>query len=240
MDFTPELKAAARAEMDRYRLGPLYTPPSVRGTLQRPGVIGGANWGGGAFDPVTGLLYVKTNNLPAVVRLKPADHSAANPRAAEVDADFVGDPGGSAEFVPPAPAGSAAGARMATLPLVKPPYGEMVAINLNTGDIAWRVPFGDMASVRNHPALRGVKLPAQLGVAGVGGAVVTRSGLVFAGGSDTAVHALDKATGRELWRADVRRAASTPMTYRARSGRQFVVIATGSGRDASLVAFAVK
>jgi quinoprotein glucose dehydrogenase len=240
VDFTPELQAAARAEMGKYRTGPIFTPPSVKGTLQRPGVIGGANWGGGAFDPETGLLYVKTNNLPALVRIRAADHSAANPRAAEVDADFIGDPGGNAEFVPPASAGGTAGGRAGTLPLVKPPYGEMVAVNLNTGDIAWRVPFGDTASVRTHPALRGVTLPAQLGVAGVGGALVTKSGLVFAGGSDTAFHALDKATGRELWRADVRRAASTPMTYRTRSGRQLVVIATGSGRDASLVAFAVK
>jgi quinoprotein glucose dehydrogenase len=241
IDFTPELKAAAQAEMKKYRIGPLYTPPSVQGTLQRPGVIGGANWGGGAFDPETGMLYVKTSNLTAVVRIRPADHSASNSRAAEVDADFIGDPGGNADFTPPMPAGASAGTgRVPMLPIAKPPYGEMVAVNLNMGEIAWRVTFGDTPSVRSNPALRGVTLPAQLGASGVGGAIVTKSGLVFAGGSDTAIHALDKSTGRELWRADVRRAASTPMTYRTASGRQFVVIATGSGRDASLVAFALK
>ena len=233
-DLTPELKAAAQAEMKKYRLGPLYTPPSVRGTLQRPGVIGGANWGGGAFDPVSGRLYVKTSNLPAVVRIRQADRSASNPRASEVDADFTGDVSGNAEFAPPA------SGRTPALPLVRPPYGELVALDLNTGEIGWRVPFGDTPSVRSNPALRGVTLPERLGVSGVGGATVTRSGLVFVAGSDTALHAVDAATGRELWRADVRRASATPMTYRARSGMQFVMIATGSGNSATLVAFAVK
>ena len=62
-DLTPELKAAALAELKKYRLGPLYTPPSVQGTLMRPGVIGGANWGGGAFDPESGMLYVEDEPL---------------------------------------------------------------------------------------------------------------------------------------------------------------------------------
>jgi quinoprotein glucose dehydrogenase len=255
-DLTPALKAAAAAELRKYRTGPLYTPPSVQGTFQQPGVIGGANWGGGAFDPESGVLYVKTSNLPAIARIVAADHSAANPRASEVDADFIGELGGNADFLPPVVAGSAdAGApvapmappagrgagRGAQLPIVKPPYGEVVAINLNTGDVVWRVPFGDTASIRSHPALAGVVLPARLGVSGAPGILVTKGGLIFGGGGDSALYALDTTTGEEVWHAALpRRTSGTPMAYRAKSGRQFIVIATGSGTNTALVAFALK
>ena len=235
IDFTPELKAAAQAELAKVRIGPLYTPPSVQGTFMRPGIIGGANWGGSAFDPETGMLYVKTSHQPAIVRIRPTDRSASNPRASEVDADFVGDLGASATFTPPgAPGGGA-------LPIVKPPYGELVAIAMNTGDIAWRVPFGDTPSVRNHPALRGVALPERLGAAGAPGVIVTKGGLVIGGGGDSALYAMDKDTGKELWRAELpRRSTATPMTYRTRSGRQVIVMATGAGAGATLVAWTVR
>jgi len=126
------------------------------------------------------------------------------------------------------------------LPLLKPPYGHLTAINLNTGEIAWQVPFGDDAKLRAHPALKGVKLPAKLGVAGVQGVIVTKGGLIFAGGGDTAFHAIDKDTGEDLWTYPLtERTAGTPMTYSLVTGRQFVVIATGSGEQATLMAFAL-
>jgi quinoprotein glucose dehydrogenase len=88
--------------------------------------------------------------------------------------------------------------------------------------------------------LRNVKLPDVLGVAGAPGVLATAGGLVFAGGGDLAFHALDAATGAEKWRFELtRRANATPMTYRSRSGRQFVVIATGGAEDAALMAFAL-
>lgn len=96
-DLTPELKAAAQAEMRKYRLGPLYTPPSIEGTLTRPGVWGGANWGGGAFDPESGMLYLKSVGLGQVVRIQKRDPAAATPRPGEVDADY-GNRGGQAWF----------------------------------------------------------------------------------------------------------------------------------------------
>ena len=148
---------------------------------------------------------------------------------------MVGDFTGSTEFVP-----SNGGEPPQPLPLLKPPYGHLVAIDLNKGSIAWRVPFGDSPQLRTHPALKGVSLPESLGTPGAPGVLVTRGGLVFAGGTDLAFHAFDARTGRELWRQPLsRRATGTPMTYRTRAGRQFVVIATSSGPDASLMAFAL-
>ena len=227
-DLTPELKTAARRELQKYRLGPLFTPPSARGTVQRPGIIGGANWGGGAFDPTSGLLFVKTTNSANVARVGEPDRSASNPRAAEVDADLVrvGEP--AAEF-------------MDGIPLLKPPYGHLVAIDLNRGAIAWRVPFGDTPSLRRHPALKAAKLPEVLGVAGAPGVLATAGGLIFVGGGDVAFHAVVASNGHDVWQhALTRRANATPMTFRSRSGRQFVVIATGGGEDASLTAFALR
>ena len=237
IDFTPELKAAAQAELQKARIGPLYTPPSTLGTIMRPGIIGGANWGGAAFDPESGMLYTKISHQAALVRIVPAERQTTGPRAGEVDAEFVGSLGGGTTFTPPAPADAPAGTKLPSLPLFKPPYGELVAVNLNTGEIAWRAPVGDSQAMRNHPLLRGVTLPDRLGVPGAPGAIVTKGGLVFVGGSDTGLNAFDAKTGALLHRIDLgRQTTGTPMTYRTQSGTQFVVIATGSGGSASLVA----
>ena len=162
-DLTPELKAAAQAEMKKFRLGPLYTPPSMEGTLVRPGVWGGANWGGGAFDPETGMLYLKTVGLPQVFRIQKRDPTAPTNRPGEVDADYV-NRGLSGYF-------------MEALPLTKPPYAHLVAIDLNKGTIAWREPFGDLPAVREAIEKLGVKPPEKLGAQGPPGLVVTKSGL---------------------------------------------------------------
>jgi quinoprotein glucose dehydrogenase len=225
-DATPELKAAAQAELKKYRLGPLYTPPSLQGTVALPGVWGGANWGGGAFDPETGRLYVKTTRSPAIFKLEkftpsmqPAD------RLDEVDA----------EYVQRGPSTSVNG-----VPILKPPYAHLVALDLNRGALAWKVPFGDAPELRAAPALKSVSLPDRLGAVGPSGAIVTKGGLIFVGGNDMALSAFEKATGRELWRFPLpRQATATPMTYLTSDGRQMVVIATGRGDDTALVAFAI-
>src|SRR5262249_154837 len=145
----------------------------------------------------------------------------------EVDAEYVRTGNTNADF-------------MEGIPLLKPPYGHVVALDLNRGTIAWRVPFGDTPSLRRHPALKGVDLPATLGVAGAPGVLATAGGLVFAGGGDIAFHALDTSNGAETWRVPVaRRVNATPMTYRAKNGRQYVVVATGGGEDAALIAFSL-
>ena len=131
-DLTPALKEAAVAELQKYRLGPLYTPPTSQGTFMRPGIIGGVNWGGGAFDPESGMLYAKvSNNQPALVRIVAAERSMTGPRAGEVDAEFVGSLGGTT-FTPPA-TGASPDTRLPALPILKPPYGELVALHLGTG-----------------------------------------------------------------------------------------------------------
>jgi glucose dehydrogenase len=129
---------------------------------------------------------------------------------------------------------------MGGVPLLKPPYGRLTAIDLNRGEIKWRVPFGDMPSLRKNKALAGVALPEQLGAPGAPGAIVTKGSLVFVGGGDQALHAVDVDTGKDLWhQALPQRTSGTPMTYRTRSGRQFVIVAAGMGETAALFAFAL-
>ena len=126
------------------------------------------------------------------------------------------------------------------LPLLKPPYGHLTAINLNRGEIAWRVPLGDTPAIRSHPALKGVPLPAKLGAAGAPGAIVTAGGLVFVGGADVALNAVDAMTGETLWRFPfTTRTTGTPMTYKV-DDKQYVVIAIGQSETAELVAFSLQ
>ncbi|MDQ1471861.1 MAG: hypothetical protein QOJ99_3341, partial [Bryobacterales bacterium] len=222
-DLTPELKAEAQAEMKKFRIGPLFTPPTFQGTIMSPGLIGGANWGGAAFDPETGMLYVKTTNLSAIARLSKPGTSSANPHASETDGDYVREGQTNAVFHD-------------GLPLLKPPYGHLTALDLNRGEIVWHVPFGDDARLRAHPALRGVKLPERLGAPGAQGAIVTKGGLIFVGGGDSALHAVDTKTGSDVWAYPFpRRTSGTPMTF-SFEGKQYIVIATGSGPDAVLYA----
>jgi quinoprotein glucose dehydrogenase len=139
-------------------------------------------------------------------------------------------------------AGGGEDASVDGLPLTSPPYAVLTAIDLNKGEIAWKVPLGEgNPSLRNHPRLKGVTLPDRLGSPNNrGGAMVTRSGLVFIGGGDGYLYAFDTRTGSEVWRGKVPHAnTANPMTYRTRSGRQFIVIATGMGTEHALVAFAL-
>ncbi|MCY4496887.1 MAG: PQQ-binding-like beta-propeller repeat protein, partial [Rhodospirillaceae bacterium] len=130
--------------------------------------------------------------------------------------------------------------KLGPIPLIQPPYAHLVAIDLNAGEIVWKVPFGEGSrEMREHPLLRGVELPERLGTRGNSGPMVTKGGLVFLGGAAPYLHAFDKATDVEVWRgATPFRTYANPMTYCARSGRQFIVISTGAGSDAALVAFA--
>jgi len=233
IDLTPALRDSARSVASRYRLGPLYTPPSMQGTITAPGSIGGVGWGGGAYDPETNTLYVKASNAPTLWRIVKRDAPSDT-----VDFDYAPDLGNSSIGVRvPGPSGQ----RTPALPINKPPYGTLTAIDMMTGTFRWQIPIGDSPEVRGHPALRGVTLPPMLGVSGAPGGMVTRGGLVFLSGGGSTLYAVDTRDGTIRWSGDLgQRAYSNPMTYRTRSGAQFVVIATGSGEGATLQAFALR
>lgn len=170
------------------------------------------------------MLYLKTVGLGGIFRIQKRDPNTPTQRPGEVDADYV-NRGLSAWFND-------------GLPLFKPPYARVVAIDLNRGTIAWRRPFGDYPAVREQLEKLGVNPTEPLGAQGPPGLVVTRGGLIFIGGGDQAFHALDKETGKDLWSAPTLETTGTPMTYEV-GGRQYVVVATGRGEAATLVAFAL-
>ena len=223
VDFTPEIRAMALEAVADFQLGPLFTPPlrgvdgGVQGTIQRPAIDGGANWGGAGVDPETGRLYVPSQNRFSVLHF------------------YTPDPadGGTMPFTQ-GPFGGGRQPRMPQgLPLFKPPYSRMTAIDLNTGDIAWMEPNGDGDRFRNHPLLRDLDLPP-LGGDGRGGPLVTKTLLVSAltaGGSDGGPRlvARDKATGRIVGSVDLPSGAiGTPMTYLV-DGRQHIALTVGGG-----------
>jgi quinoprotein glucose dehydrogenase len=227
-NLTPEIKALAEAQIKQFRYGPIFTPPSLGGTLQRPTTSGGANWGGASFDPDTGFLYVRANNAIGVARVGKND--GTDPL---VDVDYAYTFGRGRGNAP---------SNIRGLPLISPPYAVVVAIDLNKGEIAWRAPLGEgSAGIRNHPLLKGVTLPERLGSSNNhGGTLVTRSGLVLVAAGDSYLYAFDKKTGAEIWRGRLPfPQGANPMTYRTRFGKQFIVVATGTGAENSLVAFAL-
>ncbi len=227
-NLTPEIRAMAQDQMRKFVIGPMFTPPSLKGTLQRPSQSGGANWGGAAFDPETGYLFVRAANQIGVNRV--GKNNGTNPLVSVDYSNVFAGVGESSTL-----AGS--------IPLVSPPYAVLTAINLNKGEIAWKAPLGEgNPALRNHPLLKGIALPDRLGSPNsAGGAMVTGSGLVFIGGGDGYLYAFDKKIGKEIWRGKIPYSqTAVPMTYRTRSGRQFVVVAAGTGAGNSLVAFTLQ
>ena len=236
IDFTPELRAEALEIFKHYRTGPLFTPPSIegpgpddlKGTLELPGAVGGADWTGGAFDPETGVLYVPSMTIPFVANLIPGDPKETNLRyRASSRANVMGPRG---------------------LPLTKPPYGRITAIDLNRGEQKWMVANGD--GPRFHPELKSLNLPP-LGQAVRAAALVTKSLLFVTEGDQINVRtpqngggkklrAYDKATGQVVWETSLEAGSTgTLMTY-LHNGKQFIVIAIGAVQHpAEFVAFSL-
>jgi quinoprotein glucose dehydrogenase len=224
-NLTPEVRRLAEEQLKKFRIGPIFTPPSLKGTLQRPSQNGGANWGGAAFDPQTGTLYVRAANTIGVNRV--AKNNGSDSLAGVAYSNVFAS-------------GSEAATLADTLPLVSPPWAVLTAIDLNKGEIAWKVPLGEGSrTIRESSLLKGVTLPDRLGSPNNrGGAMVTKGGMVFIGGGDGYLYAFDKKTGKEIWRGKIPYDnTAIPMTYRTRSGRQFIVVATGTGVNNALVAF---
>ena len=235
IDFTPELKRRALEVFSKYRSGPIFTPPSLEGTIVMPGSIGGAGWGSTSYDPETHTLYVKGTDNPVVYRVQKGVPNDTIGFEYTVDLVRSGlgvtaDPdSGKADHAPPE-----------QLPLIKPPYGTMTAINLDTGKRRWQVTLGDTPAIRNHPLLKNVKLPP-LGVAGAVGGTVTKGGLLFATGGGSVLYALSTIDGSVKWQSELPagRGYANPISYRGANGIQYVVIASGGGDNAELVAFSL-
>ncbi len=236
IDFTPELKAEALRILEGYTWGPVFTPPSLvtetnGGTVFMPGFGGGANWQGVAFDPETNMLYIPSTSHPMKVGL------GKDERNSDFDYAMV-----SRGIVMEGPFG---------LPLIKPPYGRITAIDMNTGEHKWMIANADTPeAIRNHPRLQGVEIPERTGHGDRGALLVTKT-LLFAGegagmyGGQTdggrKFRAHDKATGEILAEIELpAKQTGLPMTY-AIDGVQYIVVPVGeTGHPGELVALRVK
>ena len=245
LDLTPELKAQALEVAKRYRMGPLFTPPvlsSLEGplaTLQVPSDVGGANWPGGSFDPETNRLYIHSHTSVYLSGLVAAT-------AQQSDMGYIG---GQARAG--APGGPRVGANVQGLPLLKPPYDRITAYDMNTGEMVWQKTHSSTPDeIRNHPALRGLKLP-RLGQPGRTfiGTLTTKTLLVAgeggvhrndAGDRVALLRAYDKTTGADLGAVEMPdKQTGSPMTYMI-NGKQYIVVAVSGVDGAQLIAFALQ
>jgi len=237
IDFTPALRKDALRILGDYAYGPMFFPAVVpgqgagagkKGSIHIPGTYGGTNWPGAALDPESNVLYVPSHHAPIIVQLVPPPEGS-NMNFVRRGWEPVRGP--------------------QELPLFKPPYGRLVAIDLNKGEVKWMVAAGD--GPRDHPAIKHLNLPP-LGNPGRTGPTVTKS-LVFMGegfsthngggppyGGGKKFRAFDKVTGDEVWEMDLGAAVTAPpMTY-MHQGKQYMVMATGwTDRPGELVALAL-
>ena len=259
---TPELEATCRKLIEGMQLGGPYLPVGYnRLRVQLPGNHGGVNWGGASFSPALGYLFVNANELGQVQGYSErstsqyADARAAQPgrgRGGDAEEEIGGPPqagrgrgqggGRGATNVPygNVPGGGRFKDEATNMMCQQPPWGTLTAINVNTGEFAWRVTLGVTDTLPPEKQ--------KTGRPGNGGSIATAGGLVFVGATDDArFRAFDAKTGKELWTVKLGAAAhATPSTYMGRDGRQYVVItSTGGGflaaplTDDSITAFAV-
>jgi quinoprotein glucose dehydrogenase len=238
VDYTPELRAQAEEILAKYTVGWLYDPPVVAtaegslGTIQLPSSTGGVNWPGGSADPETGFFYIYTKTQIGALGL------VNDPERS--DMDFIrGRPDGVR--------GRDAATNIQGFPMIKPPWGRITGINMNTGDIAWQIPHGEAPdNIRNHASLGGLDIgrtgwPGRVGVlvtktlvvAGESGSYTTETGEVGA-----MLRAYDKATGADLGGVYMPAPQTgSPMTYQV-DDQQYIVVATsGGGKSGELVAY---
>ncbi len=235
IDFTPALRAEAVQIMNRFKVGDIFTPPSVvggpdgkRGTLYMPGWVGGANWTGAALDPETGVIYVPSVSVPWIAGLEPDGRGGYRRARPEGGGLYMDGPQG--------------------LPLVKPPYGRITAIDMNSGDHLWMAANG--AGPRDHPLLKDLNLPP-LGQPGRAAPLLTRSFLFIGEGSEVGqsmpkfsggamFRAYDKKTGKVIWEADLGAGTTSPPVTYMFKGKQYIVVGVaGANHPAELVAMAI-
>ncbi|MEX2262355.1 MAG: pyrroloquinoline quinone-dependent dehydrogenase [Bryobacteraceae bacterium] len=192
--------------LERYRklaAGEIYTPLSLKGNAVYPGFAGGANWGGASFDPGSGLLYVSSNESISLMTLVGAPKDAGFPFDHKGYGQLYDDEG---------------------YPSMRPPWGQLTALDLNKGEIQWQIVLGE------HPELKAPGIPPT-GTNNFGGSIVTAGGLVFIGATqDSKFRAFDAKTGKTVWETQMETGAyATPATYEV-GGKQYVVVAVGGGR----------
>jgi quinoprotein glucose dehydrogenase len=227
VDFTPEIREMAVKAIEPYRIGPLYTPHSKRGTVVRPGFSAGS-WGGAAVDPETGILYVPSGNRYAVKHFR-------EPEPGEDTTLAILEARGELTHRPQLAQG---------LPLFKPPYTRMTAIDMNTGEHIWMKPMGNGDRIRNLPMLRDLDLPPLGGDSTRVGPLLTKTLLIFAltaGGFNDGPRlvALDKRSGDEIASLDLPGGAiGTPMTYMV-DGTQYIALTVGGSPVPELIALAL-
>lgn len=219
IDFTDELRAEALDIISDLDYGPLFTPLSERGTIIFPGYSGGGNWSGGAIDPETNILYLSSMSVPRYVRMvRPEDPAVSNFR-------FDGE-----RFNVDGPQG---------LPIIKPPYSRITAINLNRGEQEWMIPHGE--GIRQRIIDMGIEDPGPVGSFGRNGPLLTKS-LLFFGQYDNGrslIRAYNKATGDIISELEIPLPPmGTPMTY-AVDGKQYIAMAVGAGPDTRILALAL-
>ena len=268
IDFTPELRAEGLKAVSKYRLGPIFTPPVVSkaegplATLVMATAGGGTNWPGGSYDPDTNILYVNSQkSIRELGLVPPRDPSrndlayvAGNALAGMRVAGGTGSAAGGGRAVAPGAAAPGAGAGPAAaseegsgpaapsvrgLPIMKPPYGRLTAIDLGKGEIVWQVAHGETPdTVRNHPDLKGLNIP-RTGRAGVVGSLTTKTLVISGeagfgptpdGARGAMLRAYDKATGKEVGAVYLPAPQTgSPMTYML-NGKQFIVLAISGAR----------
>ena len=215
IDFSPALRAEALQNIEKFDYGPLFTPPTLRGTIQFPGWGGGGEWHGAAFDPETGLYYIPSASASIVVQLIEA-------RRGREEMGYVR--GGARSVSGPQ-----------NLPLIKPPYGRITAIDLNSGDHVWTVPHGE--GIRQQIIDMGILDPGPVGSNDRTGPLLTKTLLFMAqrDGDRNLLRAFNKASGEIIHEIELPLPPTgTPMTYSI-DGKQYVTIAVGGRGDARLV-----
>ncbi len=241
VDFTPELKAEALKVVSKYHIGPIFTPAVVSkpegpyATLAMASAGGGTNWAGGSYDPETHIAYIPSQRSPTAIGLVPGDPKMTDMMFMAGNAAPRTGSGGTGEA-------GGLGLTIQGVPIVKPPYGSINAIDLNKGEILWHIANGDTPdTVRDSPALKGLNIP-RTGRSGVFGVLVTKTLVICgersAGKSATMLRAYNKATGQEVGAVSIPAGQTgTPMTYTL-NGKQYITLAiAGPGFPAELIAF---
>jgi glucose dehydrogenase len=254
IDFTPELRAEAVKVIEKYRIGPVFTPPTVSSaegpiaTLQMASQAAATNWPGGSYDPETHILYVHSQSVVGTLGLVPPPPGVAPDVRYHQGTALAGArrSGGSGSASAEA-GGAVTSLTIQGLPLVKPPYGQINAINMDTGDILWQVAHGETPDpIKNNPALKGLNIP-RTGRPGNVGTLVTKTlvvsgepgfGTTSTGQRGSMLRAYDKKSGAEVGAVYMPAPQSgSPMTYML-NGKQYLVVAISGGTySGELVAF---